>query len=447
VTGRPGLRLVQGIHWVTLIGALVGAALFVFAWVGDEVHVLTTYGAGGGPNPHFGYGTLAEMVFLALPDAVCFFLAWITAAILRFAYRATVVRRMVWATASIVALGVAVLAFEAVVDSLGNRARAKEASDAAQADRIAGDHDALAAYARSHDVNQPMTPGGATPLHAAIVHRFVDLVPELLDRGAAPTEDDLVEATRGGDVATVRAVSASGLAHGLRGSLALSAAFEAGDADMLALLAAQHMDVAGTLPTFIHPQKLTLHPGEVDWSTLRARWQGPGPTPDRIAREIQMFARGNPAFPASEKDVLLLLDAVLASMDLCLDKTLASLPLEPWMRETRLCTCNYCPYVRQINWAILAALYPQAIPTLDRSKHLAMLRALARDVVQVKADQEPSLRTAVDDRNVTMLEVLENAGFDVRQLDGKFAASSFLSLSDEQRMKKHLLDKGVRLRE
>ena len=168
--------------------------------------------------------------------------------------------------------------------------------------------------------------------------------------------------------------------------------------------------------------------------------------PARVAQEVRAFGVGSAGFPASEKDVLLVLDGVLASTDLCLDKALESLPLEPWMRETRLCTCNYCPYVRQINWAILTALYRQGIPTLDRSTHFAMLRALARAVVQAKADQLPTLRAAIDDRNVTVLKVLEDEGFDVRRLDGEVAASSFRSLSDE-RMKSHLLDEGVLLRE
>ena len=91
--------------------------------------------------------------------------------------------------------------------------------------------------------------------------------------------------------------------------------------------------------------------------------------------------------------------------------------------------------------------HPQAVPALPQSKHVAMLRLLARAVVQAGADQEPILRTAVGERSVTILEILEDQGFDVHRVDGEFAASSFLGVSDHQRMKEHLLAKGVRLRE
>ena len=339
-------------------------------------------------------------------------------------------------------MGVAILVFEAILDQLGDRARAKEAAASAQVDRIASDHDALAAFARSHGVAEPLIPGGPTPLHAAVVHHFPDLVSEFVRDGAVPTDDDLLEATRARDAGMVRALTGPGSRAG--GWSALNAAFEAGDTEMLALLADRHVDVAAALPQLMDPQKLALHPGEVDWQSLRIRWKGP--SPKRIADEIRDYTPGNPDFPASENEVLSVLQGALAS-DLCIDKTLPSLPLEPWMRDSSLCPCNYCPYVRQINWAILAALYPQAVPALHQSKHVAMLRLLARAVVQAGADQEPILRTAVGERSVTILEILEDQGFDVHRVDGEFAASSFLGASDHQRMKEHLLAKGVRLRE
>jgi hypothetical protein len=436
-------RALRFVHWVALVGALVASALLAAALIGDDVHVVSDYGFGSGPSRHSGYGALAETVFLALPAGVCLAVAWVTTLVLRLAYRENVLRRTLWTTGAIGAAGMAIAGLELLLDTLNDRAREKEASEERQVERLASDHDALAAYASSHGLDQPLSAGGPTPLHAAIVHRFPDLVTAFVDRGAVPSEDDLTEAAHTDDVTMVRALL---MRHPpLHGSQALNDVFAAGDTDMLAVLVASNLDVAGALPRLIDPQLLSLYPGEVDWQTLRTRWKDS--PPEHIARAVSASALGAPSgFPASEKDVLGVLASLLGS-DLCLDPALAPAIPAPWMRETRLCTCNYCPYARQINWAILAAAYPGAIPSLERSEHVAMLRMLARYVVQSHADPIPTLRAAVNNRNVPLLEVLEGEGFDVRVLDGEFTAAGFLELTDEQRMKEHLVTKGVRLQE
>ena len=437
-------RALRIVHWAALVGAVAGAALFAGAWFSDDLHILSDYGLGSGPARHSGYGALAEALLLALPAAVCLLVAWITTLVLHATYDERVLRRTLWATAAIGVLAATLAGFEGVLDALNDHARKKEADDRGRAEHLAGDHDGLAAYASAHDLDGPMTPGGSTPLHAAVVNRFPDLVTTFIGRGAVPSEDDLDEAARRGDIAMVHSLFAR---HPpLRGSSAISDAFSAGDTDMLSALAAEGADVAGALPRLIDPQSVTFHPGEVDWQTLRARWREGAP--EGVARTLRSFATGAPpGYPVSEGDVLVVLTSMLGSMELCLDPAVASLPLEPWMRETRLCTCNYCPYARQINWAILAALYRGLLPALEHSKHFAMLHALARQATQANADPRPALRTAVANRNVPLLEILEEEGFDVRVLGDELAAQRFLSLSDEQRMRSHLVQQGVHLGE
>jgi hypothetical protein len=129
---------------------------------------------------------------------------------------------------------------------------------------------------------------------------------------------------------------------------------------------------------------------------------------------------------------------LLGSSDVCFDPALTSTPVEGWMKDTALCTCNYCPYAVAIRWAILASFYGEAIPPLARSKHVAMIRALARHVVASKADEEPTVRMAVEGGNVFLLEVLEGEGFDLHVVDGEFAEDHFYEPGDRPKMKDHL---------
>jgi hypothetical protein len=438
--GRSPTRVLLAVHWAAAVGAAVGAALFAVAWAGDAVDVVTTYGFGAGPSRHSGYGALAEVLFFGAPAAGCFVAMWAATLAVRSSAGKPVVRRALWVTGAIAVAGAVVLGLDVVIDVLNDRERASEARANEQARRIANNHDALAAYEASHGLNQPLTPGGATPLAAAVAQPFPDLVAEFVSRGAVPTEDDLTQAAGRGNPDLVRALLVGNHPFGGRGALA--AAFDAGDVAMLDVLADSGMDVAGTLPTLIDPTKLAFHAGEVDWRALRAKWTAEQPR--SVAGALHAFAPGaaNPV-PASEADVVLVLEDLLASADVCFDPALASAKVEPWMKDTRLCTCNYCPYARQIHWALLSASYGEAVPPLERSKHVGMLRTLARHLAASKADPESTVRTAVEGGNVFLLEVLENAGLNVHSVDGEFAEDHFYEPGDEPKMKEHLARAGV----
>jgi hypothetical protein len=229
------------------------------------------------------------------------------------------------------------------------------------------------------------------------------------------------------------------------GREALDAAFEAGDLAMLDTLANGGADVAGALATLIDPTKLAFHTGEVDWQTLRAKWSAAPPR--AVSNALQALGRGSPGgFPANEVDVVGVLADLLRSSDVCFDPALTSTPVEGWMKNTDLCTCNYCGYAVTIHWAILASFYGEAIPPIARSKHVAMIRALAGHVVASKADETPTLRSAVSGGNVFLLEVLEGEGFDPHVVDGEFDADRFYEKGDQPKMKDHLARAGVRWR-
>jgi hypothetical protein len=290
-------------------------------------------------------------------------------------------------------------------------------------------------------VIEPLTPGGQTPLAAAIARPFPDLVAAFVKQGAVPTEEDLTQAVRRGDSALVRALFGGG--RHLGGREALGAAFDAGDVAMLETLADSGADVARALPTFVDPTKLAFHLGEVDWRALRAKWTA---APTRaVTNAVQVMGLGSPAgFPGNEVDVIGVLTDLLRSDDVCFDPALASAPVDAWMKDTALCTCNYCPYAVAIHWAFLASLYGDAIPPLARSKHVAMIRSLARRVVLAKADEEPTVRMAVEGGNLFLLEVLESEGFDLHVIDGEFAEDHFYEPGrDRPKMKDHLARAGV----
>jgi hypothetical protein len=223
----------------------------------------------------------------------------------------------------------------------------------------------------------------------------------------------------------------------LRGHEAVEQAFVEGNTSMLGLLVDRHLDVQAALQTAIDPQKFSFRPGEVSWEKLATLWHRERP------KELLSFS--SPDFPRHEKDVLYGLQSMLSSVSLCSDAE-GSPSLETWMKERRLCDCNYCPYGVQIKWVILADHYP-FLPKLAKSRHIAMLRTLAAEAVRAKIDPKPILRTAAYNENVFVLEVLEAEGFDIRVLDDEFSAANFLDVTEAQQTQRHLLAKGVRFKE
>jgi hypothetical protein len=367
---------------------------------------------------------------------------WIATVALR-ATGKKVVRRALWVTGGMAVAAGALLGLDVVIDVLNDRERAAEARANEQAARIADDHDALAAYAASHGVSEPMTRGGTTPLTAAIAKPFPDLVADFVKQGALASEQDLTQAVHSGNPDLVRALL--GGSRPPLGREALDAAFEAGDLAMLDTLAKGGADVGGALPNLIDPSKLALYTGEVDWQTLRAKWSAA--PPHAVSNSLHARSHGSPGFPANEVDVVEVLADLLRSSDVCFDPALTSTPVEGWMKDTALCTCDHCGYTVAIHWAILASFYGEAIPPLARSKHVAMIRALARQVVASKADEAATVRSAVSNGNVFLLEVLEGEGFDLHVVDGEFAEKRFYEPGDQPKMRDHLAGAGVRWQE
>jgi hypothetical protein len=439
-------RFLWLVSWIALVGALVGATLFAVAFVTDDVHVLSTYGLGSGPGAHTGYGSLAEVVFLALPAAGSYVVAIVGAIVLRAVYDDTsFLKRLARVTTGLLVLGGAIGLFELTIDHLETRERKRTTNAIAQGEAIAANHEELAAYVRSHGSNALLPGDASTPLHAAVDHEFSDLVSELVSQGATVSDDDLTVASRSGNLEILTLL----LDHenGLPGLSALDAGYSVGNLSVLELLVSRGVHATPELVTLLNGQSFKLFPGEVNWTELQHRWQTEPSTPLVIARAISLH-QGKP-FPGDENDVLEVLAEVLAASDFCIDKNVAlqTLAIDSWMKTTGLCSCNNCPYARPINWAILAATYSGAIPPLLKSKALAMFRVLAHSAANSPDDQKPTLRTAVSNQNVELLQVLEDEGLDIHLLDGELDENAFF-LNDPAgaRMKTHLIEKKIRWR-
>jgi hypothetical protein len=438
-------RFLSWLNWAALFVAVVAATLFAVALVADDVHVIESYGFGSGPGAHTGYGALAEGLFLGLPAAGGYVLALVTAIVWRVRYDASFLRRLARTTVGLLVLGGAVGVFELSIEHLNAKERERTANESARIDALTANHDELGAYARSHDVNAPLPGSGITPLHAAVAHRFVDLVRELVGKGATVSDDDLTVASQSDDVEILTLL----LDHesGLSGNAALDVTYSAGSDDAVRLLVAHGAQATQELLSLLNGQSFKLFPGEVRWAELASRWKTDPATPGVIANRIAYHPEK--PFPANESDVLVVLAETLGSTDLCIDKGVAieSLPIEPWRKKRALCTCNYCPYARAINWAILVALYPEWIPPLSKSKSVAMFRVIARGAASSHDDPRPVVRTAVGDLNVDVLKILEEEGFDLHAVDGELDENAFsLNTDDGAAMKAHLIAAGVRWR-
>lgn len=438
-------RFLWLLNWLGLVGAVACAATLAVAWVSDDVHELTSYGLASGPGAHTGYGALGELVFIGLPAAGFYVLALVAALLWRARYGASFLKHLGRVTAGLLAVGGAVGAFEAVVDHLSSRESQRVQAEIARGAAIAADHDALGAYARSHDVNAVLPGGATTPLHAAVEHPFPDLVRELVGKGASVSDDDLTAASRTGNAEVLTLLLDH--EHGLPGRRALEAAYAVANDGALRLLLSRGVHAGPALSGLVDGRSFRLFPGEVDWAALGERWSADASTPASIANAISLRA-GRP-FAATESDVLEVIDGVLGSSDFCIDRKIAlpALAIDAWMKERDLCTCNYCPYARPINWAILATLYAGEIPPLSSTKAFAMFRLLAHSAASSEDDPRPILSTAASQQNVEVMRALEEEGFDIHALDGQLDEGSFSPDSRQgARMRAHLIEKGVRWR-
>ena len=438
-------RFLRVLNWVGLAGAVAGAALFGVVYVADDIHELNNYGVASGPGAHTGYGALAEVVFIGLPAAGFYVLAVLAAAVWWARYDASFVKRLARVTAGLLAVGAAIALFEGIIDHLGTKEREGTLAEIARGNAIASDHDQLAAYVRSHDVNAALPGGSTTPLQAAVAHPFPDLAKELVDKGANVFDADLTAASQSGSLEVLTLL----LDHedGLPGGNALDAAYSVGNDGAVRLLVSRGVPATPEVLRLLNGESFKLFPGEVDWAALQRRWRAEPRTPRKIA--IDISSHTDRPFPASEAEVFEVLAGVLGSSDFCTDQNVAleALPIDPWMKNSALCTCNYCPYARSINWAILSAIYPESIPPLLKSKALSMFRLLAHSAAGSQDDPRRVLAAAVSDENVDVVRVLEDEGFDIRVLDGQLDADAFpLDSSDGARMRAHIIEMGVRWR-